>query len=187
MAYMTTRVLPALLLGALALSPALAQTLRRAGGVTAGTRGAQTAMRTRPAGERPDTRQLPVIYENRRTGGPAEALAAPGPRHRTVTAAAGAGEYPAIYGSVVYSPQWGSSGSQYGIYSLPVSDSQSFTLEVSATAAANNGAAVSNGIYYFNNYEVIMGILKLYTIFGVSLETGEVVYQTTGADTFFAP
>lgn len=86
-------------------------------------------------------------------------------------------DYPEIIGSIVYSDAWvGQEAPDYGLYYVPTSDDTDFSLMIPTKVYANYGAAVKDGVYYFNYYYTVLGISNTFESYGVNLDTGEVVY-----------
>lgn len=89
--------------------------------------------------------------------------------------------YPEMIGTVVYSTKWLNSEPEYGIYEIPMSSGVRFEKIFPLDVYANYGAAVKDGVYYFNYYNTILGISNTFESYGVNLDTGEVVYYHNNA------
>ena len=75
---------------------------------------------------------------------------------------------PEIYGTIAFSPDLNS-----GLYRIPTNSSEDFEMKIPMMAIdANYGGAAKDGVYYFNNYSILMGFLKYYESYGYDLETG---------------
>lgn len=85
--------------------------------------------------------------------------------------------FPKICGSMLYSDLWIQS-EDYGVYSIPTSSSQQFeSIFPTPGIYANFGGAVKDGVYYFNTYYDLYGLLEYYESYGFDIKTGRQVYK----------
>ena len=108
------------------------------------------------------------------------------PKPAAPARAAGAtGDYPEIFGAMLYSEAWGSS-LQFGLYSVPTSSATAFTKLYPFSADCSYGGALVDNIYYFNSFTDI-GVFQYYESFGINIETGhEVFYSDNTSDPVLA-
>lgn len=87
------------------------------------------------------------------------------------------GTYPKICGSMLYSDAW-VTATDYGVYSIPTSASGQFSKIISTPQLfANYGGAVKDGVYYFNTYYDLYGLLEYFESYGFDIATGKQVYK----------
>lgn len=99
--------------------------------------------------------------------------------------AAANGDYPEIFGSMIYSDAWGSS-QQFGLYSVPTSSASAFKRLYTFARDCSYGGAVVDNVYYFNSLTDV-GVFQYYESFGLNLLTGrEVFYSDNTSDPILA-
>lgn len=106
-----------------------------------------------------------------------ERLRASYPKTAMSTRAEAQSELPKIYGSVLYSDSW-TTEALYGVYTIPTAAGQAFNpLFLTGDVTADYGAAVKDGVYYFNTYYVLYDFYEYFESYGFDIATGKQVYK----------
>lgn len=167
----------------LAVSSTNADTLLKKAGGKASTNKATTTMQAKKAPQKSAKKGVKGLASNKsRTLGNGlrseKSVASNVKTTRSILKAEG--NYPEIYGGVLYSAAWEATGnSDYGIYTIPTSAGGSFEKLYSFNdISPNYGAAVKDGVYYFNYYYSFLGFWDFFESYGFDLETGEQVFYS---------
>lgn len=87
-----------------------------------------------------------------------------------------AADLPEIYGSIIYSAEW-AGFPENGLYTIPASDSQSFTRMFETEGVATYGGACKDGVYYMNDSYSYQGAFEVMEAYGYDVKTGALVYK----------
>lgn len=178
-----SKIFSVAVISALAVSPVLAQQLAKNNGARAALSPTTVTMKAQASQDKSESKSKgrKGLTDKRtvsKNGFSTQKTEAPRPSVRRNIVNAAAGNYPEIYGGLLYSDAWDADEDEaYGIYSIPTAG-QDFdeTIIFDSGSAPFYGAAVKDGIYYFNDYTNFFGVVKLYYSYGIDLETGEQVY-----------
>lgn len=185
-----SRIFSVALIAATAASPSLAQTAKKAKAASTPQAKATVTMKAQAGPQKSAAKNAKADLDRTRKAGvkgirQAKTFAKTPKGNRSIMRAEG--EYPTIYGALLYSGEWEASGQQaVGVYTVPTAAGQSFEQQFALESAPNYGAALLDGVYYFNNY-TNYGFFALCGSYGVDVETGETVYSASTDINLLAP